>query len=118
MPVKITDLLNATKSVKLTIGPTSIDMGFYVLWQSRLDDAAWDEAGALTGRPYFARVLPALLASWDLVDDRGTPVPITAKAISATGRNSIPLQFLKRAHDAVLADAMPELVGARAAVGR
>lgn len=112
--VKLSDLLDETGSTEVHIGGASISITYVVIWEARFTEDEWAEirrtrtegegdaareVPVLEPREYFGRVLPRLLKSWDLVDDDGQPIPITAGAFE---QYHIPTRLLRMCETAVL----------------
>lgn len=78
---RLSALLAEKAKADIEVGGSSLGIVFYVLWRERFSDEEWTQLVGLTGRDYLKTVLPRVLASWDLVDDDGHAVPVTADAI-------------------------------------
>lgn len=78
---KLSALLAEKAKADIEVGGSSFSIVFYVLWRERFSDEEWAQLIALTGRDYLTMVLPRVIVSWDLVDDDGHAVPVTAEAI-------------------------------------
>jgi hypothetical protein len=78
---KLSDLLAEKAKADIPIGGVSLSITFYVLWRERFSDEEWERLLAMKGREYLKTLLPRVLESWDLVDNDGHAVPVTADAI-------------------------------------
>jgi hypothetical protein len=77
---KLSELLAEKAKVELTVGGATIHVTFYVLWRDRFSDEEWADLLALKGRDYLGAILPKIVLEWDIVDDDGHAIPVTAEA--------------------------------------
>lgn len=91
MGVKLADLLAEKATVDIQIGASKLGITFYVLWRKRFSDDEWAAVTALKGREYVRAFLPKVMLAWDLVDDDGHAVPVTAEAMD---QHQIPDELL------------------------
>lgn len=96
MPTKLSGLLAEKAKADIQVGGSTLAITFYVMWRERFSDDEWTELLALTGRDHFKMLLPRVLVSWDLVDDEGQSVPVTAEAID---QHNIPTTLLRACAD-------------------
>lgn len=79
---KLSDLLAEKANADIQVGSATVKVQFYVFWRERFADEEWQEVLTLTSnRETFKRVLPRVVLIWDLIDDEGHTVPVTAEAI-------------------------------------
>lgn len=79
---KLSALIAEKGKADIQIGGSSFGIVFYVLWRSRFEpEKEWPELMALGGREHLKMLLPKILLSWDLVDDDGHAIPVTAEAM-------------------------------------
>jgi hypothetical protein len=78
---KLSDLLAEKTKADIQVGDTSFTIVFYVIWRERFTADEWTALLKLRGREYLKVLLPRVMVSWDLVDDDGHAVPVTADAI-------------------------------------
>jgi hypothetical protein len=78
---KLSDLLAEKVKADIQVGGSTFAIVFYVLWRERFSEEEWERLLALRGREYLKVLLPRVVVSWDLVDDEGHAVPVTAEAI-------------------------------------
>ena len=77
---KLSDLLAEKARGEVQVGGATVNITFYVMVRERFSDEEWDGLLALRGRDYLKALLPQVLTMWDIVDDGGTAIPITAEA--------------------------------------
>lgn len=82
---RLSDLLAERANASIDIGGSKLAFVFYVMLRERFSDDEWTALVASTGREYLKTLLPRALLSWDLVDDDGHAVPVTADAIEQHG---------------------------------
>lgn len=78
---KLSGLLAEKAKADIQVGGSTLAIVFYVMWRERFNEEEWAQLLALNGRDYLKTVLPRVLASWDLTDNDGHAVPITAEAM-------------------------------------
>jgi hypothetical protein len=78
--VKLHELLAERAKADIQVGGASVQFEYWVLWRERFSDEEWEHLLSLRGRDYLKAMLPKVLLSWDIVDDSGAPIPITAEA--------------------------------------
>lgn len=99
MAVKVSDLLEESAQTSVQIGGQSVGLVYRVLWEEQFSEDAWEAIKALAGREYLVAIMPKLLRSWELTDDGGAEIPVTAEAIA---QHQVPTRFLRLAEKAVL----------------
>lgn len=82
---KLSDLLAEKAKGEVQIGGATVNFTFHVMVRERFSDDEWTELLALRGRDYLKRLLPQVLTSWDIVDDGGSAIPITAEGFDQYG---------------------------------
>src|SRR5437588_11703651 len=78
---KLSDLLAEKAKAEIQVGGATVGIVFFVLWRERFSDEEWTQLLAATGRDYLKLLLPRIVVSWDIVDDDGHAIPLTADAI-------------------------------------
>lgn len=82
---KLSDLLAEKAKAEMEIGGSKLQFTFFVMVRERFTEEEWTALLAATGRDYLKMLLPRVVVSWDLVDDDGHAVPVTAEAIDQHG---------------------------------
>lgn len=77
---KLSDLLAEKAKADIQIGGSTVSITFYAIWRERFTDDDWSALLALKGRPYLKSILPRIVLSWDVLNDSGEHIPITADA--------------------------------------
>lgn len=78
---KLSNLLSEKAKGDVQIGGSTLAITFHVMRRERFTDEEWTALLASTGRDYLKALLPKVLVSWDLVDDGGTAIEVSAEAI-------------------------------------
>jgi len=87
MPVKLSTLLSEKSKGEIQVGGTAIPFTFHTFWRERFSEdennsfVERQTTGELSTREYLKIWLPRVLVTWDLSDDDGHAVPVTAEAI-------------------------------------
>lgn len=100
MSVSITALKGASRSVPVEFGDVTLSVS-YRLGAINRELMAWIEAHGEDDASGF-HLLEKVLSSWDLTDEQGQPIPVTAEAMLGHG---VPDTFLVAALKAVMRDA-------------
>lgn len=77
---KLSELLAEKAKGDVQVGGAAVSFTFYVMVRERFSDEEWAKLIAVHGRKDSAVALVKSLIDWDLVDDSGTMIPITAEA--------------------------------------
>lgn len=77
---KLSDLVAEKAKADIQVGGATINVTFYVLWRERFSDEEWTALIGSSGRDHLKQLLPRIALSWDVTDDEGHDVPITAEA--------------------------------------
>lgn len=100
--MKLSEIKAMRRTVPVQFGPHTVNVTY------KMDGFTGSMGTALVDE------LLVLLDSWDLTDDTGEPIPITAETL----RNEVPWPFLKVVEEVVLKDAQPgNLNGTRSRSG-
>lgn len=99
MPKKVSDLLAEKANADIQVGGSSLGFVFWAMWRERFTDEERQSHVGLQNREYLKVFLPRILVSWELVDDEGHAVPVTAEAIE---QHEIPDSLLLAFHARVL----------------
>lgn len=93
---KLSDLLAEKAKADIQVGGSMLAITFYVMLRQRFSEEEWDRLLAMKGRDYLKTLLPRVLVSWDLVDDDGHAVPVTADAIDQHNIPDVLLYAIER----------------------
>jgi hypothetical protein len=100
---KLSDLLAEKAKGDVQVGGATVEFDFYVMWRERFTDDEWTKLLATPGRGHLKTLLPRVLVSWDIVDDDGHAIPVTADAIDQHNVPTVLMQAIaKRAVDSEL----------------
>lgn len=88
---KLSELLAERAKAELTVGGSTLHVTFYVLWRDRFSEGEWADLLTLKGREHIKQLLPRIALSWDIEDDDGHAVPITAEAFD---QHNLPTDLL------------------------
>lgn len=104
MAIRIANLGTDTRTVELSIDNEVLRVvyrpsGVTPVTEDRLRAMAADQRGGAS----LVVLLADVLVSWDLLDNDGTPYPITAESLSC-----LPTLFLARLTDAIKQDVIPK----------
>jgi hypothetical protein len=75
LTVKLSDISNATKTIKVPLDPEPITIEFRLGWFTPATGSRIVESGNPIGT--IAEILAAGIVSWDLADDKEKPLPIS-----------------------------------------
>jgi hypothetical protein len=79
---KLSDLLAEKAKAEIQVGGATVNVTFYVIVRERFTDEEWAAAqSAASGLDEAKLALPKVLQSWDITDDDGMAIPITAEAM-------------------------------------
>lgn len=95
---KLSDLLAEKANATIDIGGAKLAFTFYAMWRERFTEEERAGHVGMTNREYMKVWLPRMLLSWDLVDDDGHAVPVTAESIE---QHAIPDSLLLAIHGRV-----------------
>lgn len=88
---KLSELLAQKAKAEIQIGDATVTVTFFVLWRDRFTPEEWSDLLGTPGRDHVKKLLPRIAISWDIVDDEGHAVPVTAEAFD---RHEIPTDLL------------------------
>jgi hypothetical protein len=88
---KLSDLLAEKARAEIQVGGATVNVMFYVLWRDRFSEGEWADLIATPGREHIKQLLPRIALSWDIEDDDGHAVPITAEAFD---QHNLPTDLL------------------------
>lgn len=77
---KLSALLAERAKADVQVGGSSVGFTYYVIVRDRFTEEEWEALLAMRGREYFKTLLPRLIESWDITDDDGHAIPVTAEA--------------------------------------
>lgn len=108
MPVSIAHLVQDRRTITVPVGDESLTItyrpgGFTPETEARLRQYADDQRGGAA----LVALLADCLVEWDLVDEKGKPLPINAKTLSG-----LPVLFLTQLAQAITEDMRPNLPSA------
>lgn len=108
MPIRLADLTSKTRTVNVPYDGESIAVTYYPgrltpATESRLNKANEDNRPA-SG---VAAELALIMASWDVLDDKGKPEPVTAELLA-----QMPTRLLLAIVGAIGTDARPNALSA------
>lgn len=103
MPISLADLTKATRSLTLEYDGSTVALTYYPGKLTPAVEARLNQANA-DNRPAggVAEELARLIASWDVLDAKGKPEPITVELL-----RELPTRFLLAMVSAIGADARP-----------
>lgn len=104
MPISIKDLAKETRDVKVALGDGQhLTVSYKPHWYTL---AVEEELALLEGAGiHTAAAFCKMVTAWDLVDEKGKPVPIDVKTIKEL---NIPTRILADAIDAITDDMRPK----------
>lgn len=88
---KLSDLFAEKAKAEIEIGGSKLKIEFYVLWRERFSPDEWTALIAVNGLEHLKILLPKAVISWDMVDDDGHAIPVTAEAIA---QHNMPVDLL------------------------
>jgi len=108
MPVRVGNLVRDRRTVTMPIGDESLTItyqpsGITPDTEDKLREYAADQRGGAM----LVALLVDCLVEWDLLDDRGKPLPITADSL-----RKLPTIFLAQVAQAITEDMRPNLPSA------
>lgn len=93
---KFSDLLAEKARGDFQVGSTTVTFVYFPLVRQRFSDEEWNALMDLRGREYFKTMLPRVVESWDITDDDGHAIPVTAEAFDQYGIPDIILAAVDR----------------------
>lgn len=96
---KLSDLLAEKAKGEVVVGGATVTFTFWALWRQRFSDEENEAHVGMEFRKYIGIWLPRVVISWDIVDDDGHAVPVTAEAIE---QHEIPDSLLLAFHTRIL----------------
>jgi hypothetical protein len=97
---KLSNLLAEKSKGDIQVGGSTIAFTFHTFWRERFSEEETAGFLELSTRDYLKAWLPRVLVTWDLSDDDGKPVPVTAEAIE---QHALPDSLLLSFHAYVIA---------------
>ncbi len=108
MPVRVGNLVRDRRTVTIPVGDESLTItykpsGITPETEDRLREYAADQRGGAM----LVALLADCLVEWDLLDDRGKPLPVNAETL-----RQLPMVFLTQLVQAITEDMRPNLPSA------
>jgi hypothetical protein len=92
---KLSDLLAEKAKADIQVGGATINFTYFAMWRERFSEEERQTHVGMPFRDYIKAWLPRVVISWDIIDDDGHAVPVTADAIE---QHSIPDSLLLAFH--------------------
>lgn len=93
---KLSDLLAEKAKAEIVVGGATVTFTYYVIWRERFSDDEWEAVLAAVGIEYLKLLLPRIVESWDISDNDGHAIPVSAEAIDQHNMPEALLRTIER----------------------